>query len=124
MAVIKTQAVSVRVEPRIKAALQSAAGPGPQQAHQASFRQESITISPPQFIKIRQLFNTVGVACQPKECSLQHWISRAQSNCSSPNVVYVPLPKRTLNNVEELKTWLNEVEHLLSAKLLAGPVAL
>ena len=34
---------------------------------QASFRQESITISPPQFIKIRQLFNTVGVPCQPKE---------------------------------------------------------
>lgn len=34
---------------------------------QASFRQESITISPPQLIKIRQLFNTLGVACQPKE---------------------------------------------------------
>lgn len=34
---------------------------------QVSFRQESITISPPQFIKIRQLFNGVGVPCQPKE---------------------------------------------------------
>ena len=34
---------------------------------QASFRQESITITPPQFIKIRQLFSAVGVACQPKE---------------------------------------------------------
>lgn len=34
---------------------------------QASFRQESITISPPQLIKIRQLFSSVGVACQPKE---------------------------------------------------------
>jgi hypothetical protein len=34
---------------------------------QASFRQESITISPPQLIKIRQLFSGVGVPCQPKE---------------------------------------------------------
>ncbi len=34
---------------------------------QASFRQESITISPPQLIKIRQLFSAVGVSCQPKE---------------------------------------------------------
>lgn len=34
---------------------------------QASFRQESITISPPQLIKIRQLFNSVGVPCQPKD---------------------------------------------------------
>ena len=34
---------------------------------QASFRQESITITPPQLIKIRQLFSAVGVPCQPKE---------------------------------------------------------
>jgi len=34
---------------------------------QASFRQESITITPPQLIKIRQLFSSVGVPCQPKE---------------------------------------------------------
>ena len=34
---------------------------------QASFRQESITITPPQLIKIRTLFSAVGVACQPKE---------------------------------------------------------
>ena len=34
---------------------------------QASFRQESITISPIQLIKIRQLFTAVGVHCQPKE---------------------------------------------------------
>ena len=34
---------------------------------QASFRQESITISPPQLIKIRTLFTAVGVHCQPKE---------------------------------------------------------
>jgi hypothetical protein len=34
---------------------------------QASFQRESITITPPQLIKIRQLFNQVGVPCQPKE---------------------------------------------------------
>ena len=34
---------------------------------QANFRQESITISPPQLIKIRTLFTVVGVHCQPKE---------------------------------------------------------
>jgi len=34
---------------------------------QASFRQESITITPPQLIKIRLLFSAVGVPCQPKE---------------------------------------------------------
>lgn len=34
---------------------------------QASFRQESITISPPQLIKIRQLFAAIGMPCQPKE---------------------------------------------------------
>ena len=34
---------------------------------QATFQRESITIAPPQLIKIRQLFNQVGVPCQPKE---------------------------------------------------------
>lgn len=34
---------------------------------QASFRRESITITPPQYIKIRQLFSAIGVPCQPKE---------------------------------------------------------
>ena len=34
---------------------------------QASFRQEVITISPPQLIKIRTLFTAVGVHCQPKD---------------------------------------------------------
>lgn len=34
---------------------------------QASFQRESITITPPQLIKIRQLFSTVGVPCQPRE---------------------------------------------------------
>jgi hypothetical protein len=34
---------------------------------QATFQRESITITPPQLIKIRQLFSQVGVPCQPKE---------------------------------------------------------
>ena len=34
---------------------------------QASFQRESINITPPQLIKIRQLLSTVGVPCQPKE---------------------------------------------------------
>ncbi len=34
---------------------------------QTSFRRESINITPIQFIKIRKLFDAVGVPCQPKE---------------------------------------------------------
>ncbi len=34
---------------------------------QASFRRESITITPIQLIKIRSLFSAVGVPCQPRE---------------------------------------------------------
>lgn len=34
---------------------------------QASFQCESITITPPQLIKIRQVLSAVGVPCQPKE---------------------------------------------------------
>ena len=41
-----------------------------------------------------------------------------------PNVVHVALPKRTLNNEAELKTWLAEVEALLNAKLKQGPISL
>ena len=41
-----------------------------------------------------------------------------------PNVVYVPLPKRTLNDEPELKAWLAEVETLIAAKLKNGPVML
>ena len=41
-----------------------------------------------------------------------------------PNVAYVAIPKRTLNNEGELKVWLAEVEQLLSEKLKDGPVAL
>lgn len=71
------------------------------------------------------------------DCTLDHWISKTQALASKfesarhaavlllkPNVVYVPLPKRTLNNEEELKSWLAEVEKLLAEKLKKGPVAL
>lgn len=71
------------------------------------------------------------------ECDLDHWVSRTQALPSrfeaarhsavqllKPNVVYVPLPKRTLNDEAELKAWLAEVEALLNAKLKHGPVAL
>ncbi len=34
---------------------------------QAHFQRESINITPPQLIKIRSLFSSVGVPCQPKE---------------------------------------------------------
>jgi hypothetical protein len=34
---------------------------------QASFQRESVNITPPQLIKIRKLFDAVGVPCQPKE---------------------------------------------------------
>lgn len=34
---------------------------------QAHFQRESITITPPQLIKIRKLFSEAGVPCQPKE---------------------------------------------------------
>lgn len=34
---------------------------------QTSFQRESVSISPPQLIKIRSLFSAVGVPCQPRE---------------------------------------------------------
>lgn len=71
------------------------------------------------------------------ECSLEHWTSRTQALASrfdaarhaaaqllKPNVVHVPLPRRTLNNTEELTAWLNEVETLLAEKIKQGPIAL
>ena len=71
------------------------------------------------------------------DCTLDHWISKTQALSSrfdaarhsavlllKPNVVYVAIPKRTLNNEAELKVWLAEVELLLAEKLKSGPVAL
>ena len=71
------------------------------------------------------------------DCDLDHWASKTQALSSrfeaarhaavqllKPNVVHVALPKRTLNDENELKAWLVEVEALLNAKLKQGPVAL
>lgn len=71
------------------------------------------------------------------ECDLDHWVSKTQALSNrfesarhaavqllKPNVVHVALPKRTLNNEEELQAWLIEVQALLSDKLKHGPVAL
>ena len=55
---------------------------------------------------------------------LTHWPAAGIAVLRKPNVVHVPLPKRTLNDEAELKTWLAEVESLLSAKLKTGPVSL
>jgi hypothetical protein len=71
------------------------------------------------------------------DCDLDHWVSKADALPSrfeaarmaavqllKPNVVHLSLPKRTLNNTEELKAWLSDVEQLAAEKLKQGPVAL
>jgi len=71
------------------------------------------------------------------DCDLGHWISKTQALPSrfeaarhaavhllKPNVVHVPIPKRTLNDEAELKAWLAEVEALIRTKLQSGPVSL
>lgn len=71
------------------------------------------------------------------DCDLDHWVSRAQALPSrfetarhaavqllKPNVVHVTIPRRTINDTDELKAWLLEVEALLQEKLKQGPVAL
>jgi hypothetical protein len=71
------------------------------------------------------------------ECDLDHWVSKTDALPSrfqaaryaavqllKPNVVHVTLPKRTLNDKSEVKSWLQEVEALLNANLEKGPVAL
>ena len=70
-------------------------------------------------------------------CNLEHWGSKTQALGSrfdaarlsavqllKPNVVYFTLPKRTLNNEDELAVWLAETEQLLKEKLKQGPVSL
>jgi hypothetical protein len=119
---------------------------------QTSFQRESINISPPQLIKIRQLFSAVGVPSQPKEeqakvpallarlrepagkagrvapapqtPKLDMIVRHAAVQLLKPNVVHVTIPRRTLNDETELQDWLAEVEALLIQKLKAGPVAL
>ena len=71
------------------------------------------------------------------DCDLDHWVSKTQALPSrfeaarhaavqllKPNVIYVALPKRTLNDEAELKAWLATVEALIRDKLKAGPVSL
>ena len=71
------------------------------------------------------------------ECDLEHWLSKTQALPSrfdaarhaavqllKPNVVHVPLPRRTLNDEAELLAWLTEVEALIRTKLQSGPVSL
>ena len=71
------------------------------------------------------------------DCGLDHWVSKTQALPSrfeaarhaaalllKRNVVHVPIPRRTLNDMTELKAWLLEVEELLGEKLKQGPVAL
>ena len=71
------------------------------------------------------------------DCDLDHWVSKTQALPSrfeaarhaavqllKPNVVYVALPKCTLNDEAELKAWLTGVETLIRDKLKSGPVSL
>lgn len=71
------------------------------------------------------------------ECSLDQWADKTQALPSrfeaarhaavqllKPNVVHVPLPKRTLNDEAELQDWLRQVETIISEKLKTGPVSL
>jgi hypothetical protein len=71
------------------------------------------------------------------DCDLDHWVSKSQALSSrfeaarhaavqllKPNVVYVALPKCTLNDEAELKVWLTGVEALIRERLKSGPVSL
>jgi len=71
------------------------------------------------------------------DCDLDHWVSKAQALPSrfetarhaavqllKPNVVYVALPKCTLNDEAELGAWLASVDALIRDKLKSGPVSL
>lgn len=83
------------------------------------------------------LSNAEKLADALDDCDLQRWIERAQALTSrfgavrmdaakllKPNVVQVKLPQRTLNDEQEVKAWLVEVEALLLGKVQQGPVAL
>lgn len=87
--------------------------------------------------KVRDLATPAQLQDALDDCTLQHWTAKTQALSAKfesarhaavtllkPNVVHVPLPKRTLNNEAELKAWLSEVEQLLADKLKTGPVAL
>ena len=69
------------------------------------------------------------------DCDLQRWIERTQALTTrfaavrmdaakllKPNVVQVKLPQRTLNDADEVRAWLAEVEQLLLAQVAKGPL--
>lgn len=71
------------------------------------------------------------------DCDLQRWIERTQALVTrfaavrldaakllKPNVIQVKLPQRTLNDAEEVRVWLSEVEALLLSNISKGPIAL
>jgi uncharacterized membrane protein YozB (DUF420 family) len=71
------------------------------------------------------------------DCNLHHWADRiaalsgrfeaarqAATRLLKPNAFHVKLPGRTINNAEELKQWLTEVEALVAEQLKKGPVSL
>ena len=69
------------------------------------------------------------------DCDLQRWIERTQALVTrfsavrmdaarllKPNVIQVKLPQRTLNDAEEVKAWLAEVEQLMLTQVEKGPL--
>ncbi len=46
----------------------------------------------------------------------------AAAKLLEPKVVLVSLPRRTLHSADEVKTWLEEIEAVLLARVAAGPV--
>jgi len=69
------------------------------------------------------------------DCDLQRWIERTQALTTrfaavrmdaakllKPNVVQVKLPQRTLNDADEVRAWLTEVEQLLLTQVAKGPL--
>lgn len=66
---------------------------------------------------------------------MQRWIERTQALTTrfaavrmdaakllKPNVVQVKLPQRTLNDADEVRVWLTEVEQLLLTQVAKGPL--
>ncbi|MBS0544794.1 MAG: hypothetical protein JSR40_13780 [Proteobacteria bacterium] len=66
---------------------------------------------------------------------MQRWIERTQALTTrfaavrmdaakllKPNVVQVKLPQRTLNDADEVRAWLTEVEQLLLTQVAKGPL--
>ena len=85
---------------------------------QASFKRESIHITPPQLIKIRGLFSNVGVPCQPKEeltkvptllAKLREQASKAGGSAPAPE-----LPKLTVLEAIEAQSGNAQMQELFN----------